>query len=128
MSQHGERWYAYDGKRYQTLSKSDGLLGLSSSPAYEHTDLSVNPVCLPYLFLFASFQSESMREWTRLDAPETWTQAFQQARYIKEEKDENFTYDVVSFPGAVPEMPFKVWFARELGSYCNLREKTREPR
>ncbi|MBQ3430663.1 hypothetical protein IJG20_00995 [Candidatus Saccharibacteria bacterium] len=108
---------AYNGDKYQLLDRiEDGLgdyLSLSSSQIYATPSGTLDPLSLPYIWLFTSGQIE----WSAVKDNATWENAFSKAEYLGTETVENHPCEVVRLPSVDPNMVNTVYFATDLNYF-----------
>jgi hypothetical protein len=109
---------AYDSDKYQVLDRiKDGqgeFLGYSSSHLLSTSSGTLDPITLPYGWLFEAGQSI---EWAMVKNDMLWKNKFSKAVYLGCVQEDGHTYEVVQLAGVLPDTTTEVYFARDLNYY-----------
>jgi hypothetical protein len=109
---------AYDGDKYQVLdrikNKQGEYLAHSSSHLLPTASGTLNPIILPYGWLFEAGQSI---EWTKVKDESLWKNKFSNAVYIRQLQEDGHIYEIVKLAGVLPDTVTEVYFASDLNYY-----------
>jgi hypothetical protein len=123
---------AFNGEKFQyfgcTGDGIEGYLSYSSSPILPSATGTLDPLHLPYAWLFDSDSwfggsDPSCRRllvtfrWSLVKDDSVWEKAFSDAEYLGTEEADGHRYEVIRFIGALENTTAKVCFAVDLNYY-----------
>ncbi len=105
---------AYDGNRHQMLDKTSRLLSVSNRPQMANAYFGLNPVLVPFLFVFERDDEQTL---VKLRDEATWARLVAEARGTGVERVGEHTCDVFEFTRRLSGHPvtYAVYFSRESG-------------
>ena len=106
---------AFNGDKFQLLDRIENGIGeylsCSSTPILPSPSGTLDPLMLPYSWLFISGQPP---QWSLVKDDTVWNKAFSEAEYLGTETVEGHSCETVRFPGTLPNTANTVYFAADL--------------
>jgi hypothetical protein len=101
----------YNGNKYQFVDKHKKSLNRSNSAITPNASGSLNPLVVPYYFLW---DIGSTQVWSSAKTDQLWESKFRLAKYQGTVREEDRLSAVVEVPGPVPGSMYRVFFSPDL--------------